>query len=79
MAVIEATPNVKAGKLTSGWDLTGKTTGEFINVGNRVLSEVACPAGSFLYMNIGVTQPNSVSVSGGLQVNGIPLPNTPVV
>ncbi len=76
--VIEAKANTnKAGKLTSGWDLTGKLTGEVLSVGNATMAETSCPAGSFPWMPVSTTQ-YVKGITGDLQVNGISLPNTPV-
>jgi len=45
-----------------------------------VLRDTGCPDGSVLFMNEGTrTQPNTVSITGGLKVNGVDLPNTPVL
>ncbi len=79
-SAIEATPVLNGnGKQITGFKLTGKSTG-FTNVGNRVVRDTGCAEGSVLFMNEGTpAQPNTVSITGGLQVNGIDLPNTPVV
>jgi hypothetical protein len=83
----EQVRNSGNGKQITGFNLTGKSLG-FTNVGNRVLRDTGCPEGSVLFMNIGTpTQPNTVSVLGGLKVSGtkdgqtktVDLPNTPVV
>ena len=75
--VVEAKANTnKAGKLTNGWDLTGKLTGEVLSVGNATLAETSCPAGSFPWMPVSTTQ-YVKGITGDLKVNGIPLPNTP--
>jgi hypothetical protein len=78
-ATIEATALLNPqGKVSQGWNLTGKTTG-FTYSGGAV-RDSACPEGSFPFMNVGVpAQPNTVSITGGLKVNGIDLPNTPVL
>ena len=66
------------GKQITGFNLTGNAN-DFTNVGNRVLRDTGCPEGSVLFMNTGgPTQPNTVSITGGLRVNGVDLPNTPV-
>jgi hypothetical protein len=82
---VEALANTNnAGKLSNGWNLTGKTIGEFTPAGGATLREVACPEGSFMYLNLGQGDLwNTVSTSGGLTVTGngktVELPNTPVV
>jgi hypothetical protein len=77
-ATIEATALLNPqGKVSQGWNLTGKTTGFTFSSGTY--RDSACPEGSFPFMNVGVpTQPNTMSITGGLKVNGIDLPNTPV-
>ncbi len=64
----------KAGKPTSGWDLTAKgydRTSSMVDVGCE---------GSVLYMNTGVTTAKTTTTGGeGLYVNGHALPNTPVL
>ena len=80
-ASIVAAPVLNAGngKQITGFNLTGNSAG-FINVGNRVLRDVTCGADTVLFMNEGTPDPaNTVSVTSGLKVNGIDLPNTPVV
>jgi hypothetical protein len=77
---VEANANTnKAGKLSNGWNLTGKT-GDFTPTGGASMRVVDCPAGSFMYMNAGQGDLwNTTSITGGLKVNGIDLPNTPVI
>ena len=42
--VVEAKANTNnAGKLTTGWDLTGKLTGEVLSVGNATMTETLLP------------------------------------
>jgi hypothetical protein len=79
-ATIEATPVLNSnGKQITGFTLTGKSVG-FTAVGYAKIRETGCPEGSVLFANTGTpTQPNTVSITSGLQVNGIDLPNTPVL
>jgi len=79
-ATVAAAPiyNAGNGKQITGFNLTGTVT-DFTNVGNRVSRDVTCGTDTVLFMNEGTpAQPNTVSVTGGLQVNGVPLPNTPI-
>ena len=85
-ATIDAT-QIKSsnGKQITGFNLTGKSTGfTFVSGSSR---DTGCPEGSVLFMNTGTpTQPNTVSITGGLKVSGlvdgqtktVDLPNTPV-
>jgi hypothetical protein len=77
---VEAKANTnKAGKLTAGWDLTGKT-GDFTPTGGASMRVVDCPTGSFMYLNAGQGDLfGTTSITGSLKVNGIDLPNTPMV
>src|SRR5262245_15667094 len=84
-APVNATPNTNAqGKLSNGWNLTGRVTdgsvaGKYLS-GKRVGAPYVgyCPAGEaftgFLPNNFTVT-----SETGPLQVNRVDLPNTPIV
>ena len=81
MAAVEATPvlNLGNGRQITGFDLSGKSTG-FTPAGSTVVRDVTCGADTVLFMNEGSpTQPGTMSVTGGLKVNGFDLPNTPVV
>ena len=74
----KATTN-SAGKLTSGWDLTGTIVGAPVALGGpATMVETPCPEGSFPWMNVGVTQ-YKTGITGDLRVNGVPLPNTPAL
>ena len=77
---VEAKANTNnAGKLTSGWDLTGNTVGQPFAIGGPATMVVTdCPAGSFPWMPVGAPKQSITGITGGLQVNGIALANTPV-
>jgi hypothetical protein len=64
-----------AGKLSNGWTFTGfdgaETTGA-----STTTQQPVCPAGSFVYSTD--SQDSGYGPRGGLKVNGIDLPNTPV-
>ena len=79
--------NAGNGKQITGFKLTGMSTG-FTKAGSRILRGTM-PEGTALVMNEGTpTQPNTVSVRGGLDITGyspqqkanitVELPNTPV-
>ena len=78
---VTATPvlNSGNGKQITGFNLTGQTSG-FTATGGAALRTVPCPEGSFMYMNLGQGDLfGKTQITGGLKVNGIDLPNTPVV
>jgi len=77
---ITATPVLNAGngKQITGFNLTAQTSG-FTATGAATLRTVPCPEGSFMYMNLGQGDLfGKTQITGGLKVNGIDLPNTPV-
>lgn len=77
---VTATPIYNAGnsKQITGFNLTGQTSG-FTSTGGAALRDVPCPEGSFMYMNLGQGDLfGKTQITGGLQVNSIDLPNTPV-
>ena len=66
------------GKQITGFNLTGQTSG-FTVTGGAAIRTVPCPEGSFMYMNLGQGDLfGKTQITGGLKVNGIDLPNTPV-
>jgi hypothetical protein len=78
---VTATPvlNSGNGKQITGFNLTGQTSG-FTATGGATVRTVPCPDGSFSYMNLGQGDLfGKTQVTGGLKVNGIDLPNTPVL
>ena len=77
---VTATPiyNAGNGKQITGFNLTGQTSG-FTATGGATLRDSACPEGSFMFMNLGQGDLfGKTQITGGLKVNGIDLPNTPV-
>ena len=71
--------NAGNGKQITGFNLTGQTNG-FTATGDATFRTVPCPEGSFMYMNLGQGDLfGKTQITGGLKVNGIDLPNTPVV
>jgi hypothetical protein len=92
-APVNATPNTNAqGKLSNGWNLNGRITdgsvaGKYIS-GKRVGAPYVgyCPAGEAFggfvdYLNPATAYDRFTvtSETGPLQVNGVDLPNTPIV
>jgi len=89
---VKAQPNTHNGRLTDGWNLTGKTVeaGTFTPTGNATLRTVPCPEGSVSFMNIGqgdlfgkvVLDGDQAGLTVSGTVNGktvtANLPNTPV-
>jgi len=89
---VQAQANTHNGRLTDGWNLTGKAVeaGTFTPSGGTTLRDVPCPEGSFMYMNLGQGDLfGKVVLDGeqaGLTVSGTvngktvtaALPNTPV-
>jgi hypothetical protein len=79
-SAVNATANTNgAGKLTNGWNLTGKGSTLSIgedNTGGTRFPSYTCPAGTGTrdFASINVAQ----SHASGLYVNGVALPNTPV-
>ena len=70
--------NAGNGKQITGFNLTGQSSG-FTSTGGAAVRTVPCPEGSFMYMNLGQGDLfRKTQVTGGLKVNGIDLPNTPV-
>jgi hypothetical protein len=79
-ATVTNTPiyNAGNGKQITGFKLTGQASG-FTAKGGNMLRTVPCPVGSFSYMNLGQGDLfGKTLVTGGLKVNGVELPNTPV-
>jgi hypothetical protein len=77
---VTATPiyNAGNGKQITGFNLTGQTSG-FTATGSATLREEK-PEGCFMFMNLGQGDLfGKTVVTGGLKVNGVDLPNTPVV
>jgi hypothetical protein len=75
-AAVKAT-EVKSsnGKQITGWNLTGMD--RITSVGQDTTTDSgSCPEGSFRYQIVGTSA--SKTITGGLKVNGTPLPNTPV-
>ena len=80
-ATFTATPiyNAGNGKQITGFNLTGQTS-SFTATGGNTLRTVPCPDGSFSYMNVGQGDLfGKTQITGGLKVNDIALPNTPVL
>jgi hypothetical protein len=78
-ATVTATPiyNAGNGKQITGFNLTGQTAG-FTATGNATLREEK-PEGCLMFMNLGQGDLfGKTQITGGLKVNGIDLPNTPV-
>ena len=79
---VTATPVLNAGngKQITGFNLNGATSGFTVTAGGGAsMRTVPCPDGSFSYMNLGQGDLfGKVAVTGGLKVNGVDLPNTPI-
>jgi len=76
---VTATPVLNAGngKQIIGFNLTGQTSG-FTATGGATLREEK-PEGCLMFMNLGQGDLfGKTQITGGLKVNGIDLPNTPV-
>jgi hypothetical protein len=76
---VTATPVLNAGngKQITGFNLTGQTSG-FTATGGATLREEK-PEGCLMFMNLGQGDLfGKTQITGGLKVNGIDLPNTPV-
>ena len=76
---VTATPvfNAGSGKQITGFNLTGQTSG-FAATGGATLREEK-PEGCLMFMNLGQGDLfGKTQITGGLKVNGIDLPNTPV-
>ena len=79
-ATVTATPiyNSGNGKQITGFNLTGQTS-SFTATGGATLREEK-PEGCLMFMNLGQGDLfGKTQITGGLKVNGIDLPNTPVV
>jgi hypothetical protein len=63
------------GKQITGWNLTGMDYIARVGQGT-ITNSGSCPEGSFRYEIVGNS--SSKTITGGLKVNGINLPNTPV-
>jgi hypothetical protein len=76
---LAATPDLNPhGKVVGDFHLSVPTEAAFSMVSGSV-ADTGCPTGSVLFSNTGTpTQPGTISVTGGLKVNGIDLPNTPI-
>ena len=69
--------NAGNGKQITGFNLTGQTSG-FTATGGATLREEK-PEGCLMFMNLGQGDLfGKTQITGGLKVNGIDLPNTPV-
>ena len=79
-ATVDGHPDLQRRKRQADHRLRPDRRGHRLHhVGNRVSRDVTCGTDTVLFMNEGMpAQPNTVSVTGGLQVNGVPLPNTPI-
>ena len=78
---VTATPVLNAGngKQITGFNLTGQTSG-FTTTGGTTLREDRARRARLMYMNLGQGDLfGKTQITGGLKVNGIDLPNTPVV